>query len=192
MPCRPGFHVTFTSAGRAVECSLGLQRQSSATIPLGERQQDEINCRRESPVSRMALSLELLALSGSSGCRAFFRSLDPLFRGLGSVWVSWAALLYVPHLVQSPSTHLPTYGTLVTLLRPTFILLIISPQTLLILSPPPCLLPATPDLDYCPLTKSAAMVSYGLLTFQITSYILVKTIFSGINLLCLLGNSLLH
>lgn len=105
VPCRPGFHVTFTSAGRALERSLGLQRQSSATIPLGERQQDEINCRRESPVSRMALSLELLALSGSSGCRAFFRSLDPLFRGLGSVWVSWAALLYVPHLVQSPSTH---------------------------------------------------------------------------------------
>lgn len=52
----------------------------------------------------------------------FFRFLGPLFRWLGSVW---AALLSVPFLVKSPSTHSSFYRTLVTLRKATFILLII-------------------------------------------------------------------
>lgn len=135
---------------RTVECLLGLKWQSSVIHPLGERQQDEINHRRESP-NVMALCLEFLALY--LGHLDLVLSLDLLtlcLDGLGLF--KFPGLLFCMSLSWSraPPITLHTYGTRVTLLKPTFILLIISRQTLLILSPPPCLRPAFPDRGCCP------------------------------------------
>lgn len=66
-----------------MERSLGLQWLSSATIPLGENQQDKINHRRESP-NVMALCLELLALYlGFLDMEAFSDLLALCLDGLG-------------------------------------------------------------------------------------------------------------
>lgn len=72
----------------------------------------------------LALCLDGLGLSGLLSCLS----------------LSWS---------RAPPLTPHTYGTFVTLCKPTFILLIISLQTLLILSPPPCLLSPFPDLGRC-------------------------------------------
>lgn len=132
-PCIPRFPATFTSNSRTMECSLGLQWQSSATISLGERQQDEINHRRVSS-NVMALCLGLLPLY--LGLLDVKLSSDLLALCLDGLGLSGSpGLLSCLSLswTRAPPLSPHTYGTLVILLKPTFILLILSLQTLLIL-----------------------------------------------------------
>lgn len=113
---------------RTVECSLGLQWKNSS-IPLGERQQDKINHRRESP-NVAAFCLELLTLY--LGLLDLVLSLDLLTLCLDGMGLFGSpGMLFCMSLSWSraPPLTLHTYGIPVTLLKPTFILQIISLQT---------------------------------------------------------------